>query len=831
MSSRTLLIWLAFVAGAPGATPSGADLYGDRLPEGAVLRLGTVRLRSSALHMFNSADGRTLITDEGEGRTVRRWNAEDGAPRQTFSLPTTIHLPQAFSPDGTRYVNGDGDYGVIVRDIAAGAPVRRFPSGTCQIAVFSPDGGTLATLDCQQTRMHWWDMRTGKERVASEKKYEAFEAVFSPDGSRLVLSEPGAAACLDSTNGKEQWQIEGRVGQVAFSPDGRTLAAKIGGAKKKKGPAGEDDPWEIRFFNAADGRPSGDNPLSCPSDACGLCYGADGCLAWRSSREIVVWDLKAGQARRAFPVGGDGDPGEPFLLAPDGKTVTARVGRTLHRWDVADGRDLYADVSGRGHNAPLVAAAWSPDGRRIATMSQGFDASLCVWDAATGQLLRTLPASERWWFNCHWLAFTPDGARLFAVGGNGVIHCWEVSTGQEVWRGIAYEIKTNERPTGLSGVRLTADGKRLITLCLRYDGRSNPGEEVEWDAATGKRLRRREAPKTSESDAISPDGRLRVLDSGEVYDEWTREARQPLRAPYKIGAGVFSPDGSLFAAPLSGAGDQMLPWEAECHGIQVWEAATLQPMTLIPAKEFGRLAVAPDGRTLAVVSDAEIRVWDAVTGREAYHQAVADRVLCSYGGAVAFSPDGGRLLVGCSDTSAVVFDLSSARRPAASAARLTDQECAALWEDLAAEDAARAYAAADRLAAHPDDAAALLRERLRPAAGVSGDQFKHLLADLDDDDFGVREAATRRLAEVGSQAAPALGAALEGDLTAEQRVRVARLLKAACGPPSAQTLRGLRGIRALVWCATPGARAVLENLAAGAADAPLTAAARAALAR
>ncbi len=206
--------------------------------------------------------------------------------------------------------------------------------------------------------------------------------------------------------------------------------------------------------------------------------------------------------------------------------------------------------------------------------------------------------------------------------------------------------------------------------------------------------------------------------------------------------------------------------------------------------------------------------------------------LSSYCIAVAFSPDGRRLVVGCSDTTALVWDLSSARRRVAPAVPMTVKERDALWDDLADDDAARAYAAVDRLAAHPDDAAALLRERIRPAAGVPADRFKRLLAALDDDDFDVRQAASQRLAEMGEAAEPALRNALvERSLTAEQRSRVERLLASRPAEPSAETLRGLRGVRALAWAGTPEARALLGKWAEGAADAPLTRAARAALGR
>ena len=247
-----------------------------------------------------------------------------------------------------------------------------------------------------------------------------------------------------------------------------------------------------------------------------------------------------------------------------------------------------------------------------------------------------------------------------------------------------------------------------------------------------------------------------------------------------------------------------------CRGIQVWETATGKPLTVIPEKGFGRVIFSPDGRTIVVVGDDDIHAWDAVTGEEVYRQPVGDRLLNSYNTPAAFSPDGNRLVVGCTDTTAVVWDLSSARRRAGSARPLTAKGRDALWDDLAGDDAAKAYAAIDRLAAQPGDGIALLRERLRPAVGVPQDKFKRLLAALDADDFEARESAARQLADLEEQLDGPLRAALDGDLTAEQKARIVGILKASAAAPSAETLRALRAVRALVWAGTPEARAVLE---------------------
>ena len=290
-------------------------------------------------------------------------------------------------------------------------------SGVCNFVAFSLDGATLVTA-AWQNQLRFWDARTGAARPSPGEKYHVFNAVFSPDGSRFAWSEPGAVICMDLTTGKEAWRKEIRAAQVACSPGG-VLAVRAWPNKGKNENVTEDDPSEIRFLRIADGKPDGREPVPCSGQAITLQYSPDGgALAWRTCKEIAVCDLKTGKQSCTLPIAKAGWPGELFAFAPDGKTLTALVGRTLHRWDLSTGKDFYADVSGRGHNGPVVAVAWSPDGKRIATMSQDFQASVCVWDAGTGKLLRTLPASEERWFAwCYRLAFTPDGGRLLRCRG------------------------------------------------------------------------------------------------------------------------------------------------------------------------------------------------------------------------------------------------------------------------------------------------------------------------------------------------------------------------------------------------------------------------------
>src|SRR5206468_2799959 len=93
-------------------------------------------------------------------------------------------------------------------------------------------------------------------------------------------------------------------------------------------------------------------------------------------------------------------------------------------------------------------------------------------------------------------------------------------------------------------------------------------------------------------------------------------------------------------------------------------------------------------------------------------------------------------------------------RGQAKARRLATEELGRLWDDLGSKDGAIAHKAAEAMLASPDQAAALLA-RL-PRAETPRKKLDRLVANLDDDDFDVREQATEKLKAAGHLAEAAL---------------------------------------------------------------------------
>jgi hypothetical protein len=193
--------------------------------------------------------------------------------------------------------------------------------------------------------------------------------------------------------------------------------------------------------------------------------------------------------------------------------------------------------------------------------------------------------------------------------------------------------------------------------------------------------------------------------------------------------------------------------------------------------------------------------------------------------AIAFTPDGRRLITGQNDCTALIWDLTGTGRPSGAAAPpLSPDALARYWETLAADDAASAYTAGWELTDRADQSVALIRERLKPIKAADKAAVERLVAQLDSERFRERDAATKSLREMGDSAVPTLKAMRKAGLSVEAGSRVDSLLAAAASPlpASGRQAQQVRAIAILERIGSRDARKLLEELASGLAEARLT---------
>ncbi len=812
----------------------GTDLYGDPLPPGAVLRMGTIRLRHADADVAFSKDGKQLISCGTDG-TVRVWDVADGKLLRRTRLawkPQQDELLQKLilSADGGLAAT-PRDKSVCLYETKTGKKIGQMSIGKLAVApTFSPTGQVLA-LQYDQ-RLELWSTHEFN-RVQSLAALATCGIAFTRDAKRLAgVGTDHNLRVWNTANGAEiivrNDGIEPEESALAFSPDGKVLAV---GSKSDRA---------VRLLNASTLRPEAQ--LRIPADLKAesiesLTFSPNGLLLAGILREslgpkLLLWSL--GGSKKPPVI--QGWLHDKFAFAPDGKTLAGyeRQGSELGLWDVASGRPLRV---GRGHTNAVRILSASADGKSIVSGDTG--RPLWLWDADCGIARHALRSDEVYFASA--CLFAPDGKHVFAGGGSGTVRMWSVADGKERLRFRVME--SDNRFILFHSAALSADGKRLAAVTSR-SAQADTAELFVWDLAAGKawkqrpyRGRKRFRPMSCmpwierfDHAAFAPDGERATVWLGDrVGVEEVATGNLLATLPKGVSHSIrFAPDGRLLAAPV---GPPKLPPNGVERLVFI-ETVSGEEIFHLDLETFDRVAFTPDSRAAIVADKKKLRVWDTDTGEKLYEMAWPECLRDGRGETEICSLEalsGGRIATGMAEGDILVWDLSSSTWPAGNRGHVIGRkELDALWSDLA-NDAGKAHRAMKILAVAPDRTVPFLEDRLRPMREVDGKHLEKLLADLDSDSFEIREASSRALTELRYRIETKLLRALEDKPTLEMRRRIQAIL-AKPKRLSAEALRMLRAIAVLDRIGTPEARRILEKLAGGA-DAPETRAAKAALVR
>jgi WD40 repeat protein/serine/threonine protein kinase len=492
-------------------------------------------------------------------------------------------------------------------------------AGSKPVLGFSQDGARV--FWSYADAMDWWSAAVYKPLAG----YRDLGLVVGADRDGMrVISASGrngdhSLRVNDAASGKVLSTLAGSNSETTCAAFGRNGTRAVAGARD----------GGIRMWDAAsgqllakfDGHKGGVGAVAFSSDGERIVSGGE-------DRMVRVWDAGTGHAM--YGIAGHGGAVLSVAFSPDRRIiVSGSADKTARIWDAATGRPLHTLT---GHECGVEAAGISPDGASIASASC---TTVRLWDAGSGKSIATLAAE--WPSAIAALSFSPDGTRVAAASAAGEIKVWNAVTfGGGILRRGGGDV---DRAAVSGGGRVALHNVQTQTL------------EV-WDA-----LQRKLAWKLTGNEtrvvalAFSPDGgRLATGSTDNVLRIWNAASGQATATAGKrsvpITSLAFSADGARLVA---GSAD---------HAVSVWDGASVHRIFSATVAGSIRVAVpSPDGKRIAGGGEGsgDIEVWDAGSGQLLAvlkgHSAAVD--------ALAFSPDGSRIVSGSRDKSLRVWDAAT----------------------------------------------------------------------------------------------------------------------------------------------------------------------------
>lgn len=350
-------------------------------------------------------DGR-LLTCSWDG-SVRIWDVASGRPLAIHRGHSELVFDAIWAAGGDRVVSRSED-----------GSVRLWPAGAAHYDVLAADEQpmtSVAILDADRfiASGGWRAARVcniGSLEPGADLRARGRPVVVRADASGRLVAVASVDAPIglwDAASG-EPLAFMGdrgiRVTAMAFSPDGRTLAAVTAHDRVES--------WDtqsgLRRFGVQ----------LVPAGLNSLCFTADGRSLVVSSWEgpVHVLDASSGELLRTLERPGRG---QTYALAPHPYENVVAVGGEDRVIRLVNVRTGAVQQELRGHGDAVETIAFFPGAEMLVSGSRS--GLLRLWDLRRGDEIIPLHG-HRW--RIHDLAVSPDGSAILSAGADGTVRIW-----------------------------------------------------------------------------------------------------------------------------------------------------------------------------------------------------------------------------------------------------------------------------------------------------------------------------------------------------------------------------------------------------------------------
>jgi len=422
---------------------------------------------------------------------------------------------------------------------------------------------------------------------------------------------------------------------VAFSPDGKFLAAGTSYAPERKDYSGQLQVFDLTTRKEVFGIPhtDGTRSLAFSRDGKSLLVGNAGSVV-----SVLDWEGKTNKPQDFFFAGAGAtaklalSPAADLIAALFYGPTYATPGRIFLR-NTVTGKDKILNLVGEDwQSAQAVhgtflhepgSISFSPDGKKLAFVEKvnDFHSVVRFWERSSTHVVEE--RSPPWEGTIQALEFAPDGTYLALGGANGILSTWKLGQGQ--FR------KLGQHQHAILSLDFSRDGQHMVSGCA-------DGTIKLWDLTAQREERLVRGHRDRVNDVkYSPDGsQVASASQDRTVRLWPVEFRETgiLRpATQAVRTLAFSKDNSLLA---TGSQD---------GSVSLWDVTTGVLRHSFTGLTNGviSIAISPRGSLLAAgTTDRLVKIWETQSGREIATLTTGREEVAS----LDFSPDATFLALG-----------------------------------------------------------------------------------------------------------------------------------------------------------------------------------------